>query len=667
MITVVHCVLIVGSASALAAIEDAEAPTHGDRAATYELIQTYEFPGFKVLQFKLAVLSHYSFMLISKGEALLVDPGRDVFSYLDTAKKEGAAIHGVFLTHSHADFVAGHLELAHRTNCPIYVNRSSKAEFPFKPFTEGSTLRIGDATLKFIETPGHTPDGLCAYVYGSGKKREPDCIFTGDTLFVGSVGRPDLLEGTMSAAGLASMMFDTWTNKLSKAGDNAVIFPAHGAGSLCGAHLSDSPSSTIGAEKMSNPYFTHSTRSEFIAAVLEGLPEAPQYFAHNATMNRVGPELVDWNARLPSATAPDRSLTDPTKYDVVDVRSPKAYAAGHIPGSVNIGVRGRFENWVGTMVPWNANLILCGSEDELTEALYRLHRVGYHAGVISLEQWQKAGMPVATSALVKPSALHRAIKDGTAPVIVDVRLPSEWTVKRIGSVVNLPLTHLAELSGKLDPAQPLLIVCNSGYRSSMAAGILQRKGFTKVSSLDGGSDEWEKAGLPVYGDGAAKEAPPTAPAPAVPMREIRLPERISPSDLSRMIIDLPGTFELVDIRPPAQFADYSIPGSKNVAIAELMENPAYLAGTMPLVIVDRDDSLAMAVAGMLCQKTRRPIKVLYGGLRALWQELMSEAWLGAPAVTGAPATAPGQPAEIPPVPGAAPKAPEPPKKKSAGC
>jgi hydroxyacylglutathione hydrolase len=300
------------------------------------------------------------------------------------AHKNGLTIKGVFLTHSHADFVAGHIEMAHTVSCPIYTSATSGAHYEHKAMKEGDEIAVGEALVRIVETPGHTPDGLCGYVSSKQKPDRPAAIFTGDTLFVGSIGRPDLLEGKMTAAALASMAYDTWHNKLSKAGDDVVIFPAHGAGSLCGAHLRDEPFSTIGAEKASNPYFQHPGRNEFIAAVLEGLSEAPQYFAHNAAMNREGPRLVDWNAPLPAEIGATQDLLDPEKFYVVDIRNAADYAAGHIPNSVNIALRGRFESWVGRMVPWGARLVLHGVEPDLKEALRRLHRVGYSADVVSV-------------------------------------------------------------------------------------------------------------------------------------------------------------------------------------------------------------------------------------------------------------------------------------------
>ena len=509
------------SAGAWAAqIKDSESATHGVDASKYYIVDTYEFPGFKLIQLELPVLSIYSYMLISSGEALVVDPSRDIFVFLDIAKKEGVKITGVYLTHSHADFVAGHMELVNAVKCPIYQSHISGAKYPFKPLKEGSTIRVGRALVKFIETPGHTPDGMCALVYGPDNPDVPELIFTGDVFFVGSVGRPDLIGGKTSAAWLASAFFDSWNGKISRLNNSVKIFPAHGAGSLCGAHLSDRPYSTIGEEKKSNPYLQYKKRGEFIAALLQDLPEAPQYFGHNAAMNKNGPPLIDWDAGLPNETAPDMALTDPGRTYVVDLRSADKYAEGHIPNSVNIALRGRLETWVGIMVPWASKLVLVGNSEELGEALFRLNRIGYSPRIITMETWKNAGQPVKISNPISPKELYAMMQKGEAPVIVDVRLPPEWIGLRIGTVLNLPLNHLSEQSDKLDPEQPVVTVCNSAYRSSMAVGILERKGFKMPRNLQGGSQAWIDAGFPVYG--STKDSPSS---PSVQKKEVKRPRK----------------------------------------------------------------------------------------------------------------------------------------------
>jgi hydroxyacylglutathione hydrolase len=481
-----------------AAIQDSESKTHGLDASRYHVVDTYRFPGFEVVQMELPVLSIYSYLLISEGKGLVVDPCRDISFILALAKKKGVKIIGVYLSHSHADFVAGHMELVNRVKCPIYQSHKSGAQYPFEPVKEGSEIRVGKALVKFMETPGHTPDGMCALVYGPENHDVPELMFTGDVLFVGSVGRPDLMGKSVSAAWLASAFFDSWQNKISKLDDKVKIFPAHGAGSLCGAHLADRPFSTLGEEKKTNPYLKYKNRGEFIAALIQDLPEAPQYFKHNAALNTQGPPLVDWEAGLPPAATPNTDLENPEKTYVVDLRNADAYAAGHIPNSVNIALRGRLETWVGTMVPWGTRVVLVGSKKQLKEGLLRLHRIGYAPEIITFEAWRKAGMPVTVSQPIAPSALYDMMQNGEAPLIVDVRLPTEWMALKIGTVLNLPLNHLSDLSRKLDPKAPVVVVCNSAYRSSMAVGVLERKGFETVRNLEGGSQAWIDGGFPVF-------------------------------------------------------------------------------------------------------------------------------------------------------------------------
>ncbi len=590
----------------------AETEAGAYKAADYQIVDTYEFPGFRLVQFTLPALSHYSYILASDGKALVVDPGRDASVYLKFLQEHELAAEGVFLTHTHADFVAGHTELAHELKCTIYKSAEGGAKFTYEPLKDNDKIIVGKAHIRFVETPGHTPDSMCGFVSGSGRAGATQAILTGDTLFVGSMGRPDLLEGYVTAASLASMAYDSWHKKLSKAADEAIILPAHGAGSLCGAHLGDEPYSTIGQEKRSNPYLQLKSRSEFIAAVLDELPQVPQYFAHNAAMNRRGPDLIDWSAPLPKEVAPSAALTEPDKHWVVDIRSTADYAAGHIPNSINIAVRGKIETWVGTMVPWEANLVLCGPKEDLTKAVHRLHRVGYKAGVITFESYKSSGLPLARGKVFEPRELHEQMKSGKAPMIVDVRRPSELESLRIGTAVNLPLTQLSRLSAKLDPSMPVTTLCRSSYRSSIAMGILERAGIQSIGTVAGGAKAWVDAGLPVH------TADHAVGSVAADRHVLDLPARISAEELRRLQLDLPGTFELIDIRPAQLFADYHIPGSTNVRIAEVLRNPAHLRGATPLIIADRDGSVAMMVAAILSQKTDRPIKALYGGVEAYW-------------------------------------------------
>lgn len=663
------CIIIllnVATQGFAGSIKDSESASHSDTASGYDIVDTYPYPGFKIIQFNLAVLSHYSYMLISEKQALVVDPGRDVFTYLEIAEKEDSKIVGILLTHSHADFIAGHIELAKAAECPVYISSRAQAGYVHTPLKDGSSISIGAANIKVLETPGHTLDCTTSIVYSGENGEKAEALFSGDTLFVGSIGRPDLMGGTISAAALASMSYDSWHDKLSKLDDQVAVYPAHGAGSLCGAHLSDDPFSSIGRERQTNSYLKYRSRSDFIAAVLEGLPDAPQYFKHNAAINKQGPELVDWKGPV-QTVKPDKKLINPSETYVLDLRDAAAYAESHIPNSVNIALRGRLETWVGVMVPWGSPLVLTGSREEIAEGSFRLHRVGYTAKQLLFDDWVAASLPLKSVELLDPSILYESMKSGNAPVIVDVRLPTEWMGLRIGQVINLPLNQLDYLSSKLDPTQPVVAVCNSAYRSNLALGILERKGFEKATSLKGGSQAWIDAGYPVFGADTLK----TPGASVVTAkREIKMPSRISPAQLKGLILDLPGSFELVDIRPSLMYSDFHLPQSVNVDIVDLLNNPAYLVGTGPLVIVDRDGTLALMAAGMLYQKTRREIKALTGGLEAYWKESglqqMAPASSGEQIKTVPPASSQGAPLILP-SPAPVSPVPEKPKKKSAGC
>ncbi len=644
---------------------DAEAATHGDEAASVQLVKETEqkSPDFVFRQYNLAVLSHYSYLIGSGGEALIIDPARDISRYLKDAEELGLKITRVYLTHSHADFVAGHMELAKATGAEIVVNAATQAGYPHKAVKDGEAITFGKVRGVVVTTPGHTPDGTCFYVYHPAEGSTPKLVLTGDTLFIGSVGRPDLMGEGMSAAALAEMGYHSWKDKLSKLPDDTPFYPAHGAGSLCGAHLSDKPVSTIGEQRRENVYLQHKDLLSYVMAVIDGLPDAPQYFKHNARMNHDGPPLVDWDkvAPPPLSAAEVATLAQKGTW-LIDVRDAQAFAVAHPQGAISIGIRGRFETWTGIMIPWGEPFILVGSDGEVGEAAFRLKRIGYDAPAGSLqggvEAWKQAKLPVGSLKLLTPQALHQQVQAGTAPIIVDVRLPSEWMALRIGNVLNIPLNRMFDDSKRLSKSMPVLTVCNSAYRSSMGASVLLKQGFKEVFNMEGGSEAWIAAGLPTLSAAGAGAA-----SPATPTRAIRLPERLSAAELKRMTMDLPGTFEVVDIRPPAHYADFSLPGSMNADIADVMANPSYLNGAVPLVLVDRDGSLAMALGGILSQKTPRPIKVLYGGLDAYW----SEAQGPAPSVAPAPEVKPATPVTAPAGAPSAPAAPAAPKKKSAGC
>ncbi|GAB1351678.1 hypothetical protein MASR1M12_04080 [Erysipelotrichia bacterium] len=685
-----HCLLFLAaavflltwSAAMAATIADSESASHSDEAAKYKIVASYEGTGLRIVQFNLGVLSHYSYLLISDGKVLAVDPGRDIAAYLAYANDQKLEWVGTFLTHSHADFVAGHTEMAAATGKPVFVSHKSGAEYPHLELKDDSTIEVGKALLKIMETPGHTPDSLCGVVSPAAIPDKQEFLLSGDTLFVGSLGRPDLMGGSYSAAELAGMMFDTWNKKLSRLRDNLVVLPAHGAGSLCGAHLSDAPSSTIGEEKISNHYLKFvGNRSAFIANFISGLEPAPQYFGENARINRSGPEKIDWENPLgPEIDNPASLIADNGVY-FVDVRDAAAYAAAHIPRSVNIALRGRFETWTGIIVPFKSRLVLVGSLSELTEAARRLKRVGYNAEHVLFDEYVAAGGQTVTTRLVQAVELHEQMLRGEAPVVVDVRRPNEYFGMKIGEVLNIPLDILEKQApARLAKDQTVVAVCNSAFRSNLAVGLLERAGFTAATSMQGGSEAWLEAGLPVVKIAAAAETKPAiAPAGSSAFRSLNLPDRISADQLQKMIRDLPGTFEIIDIRPFEQVEDYNPVGAKQVDIADLLENLSWQAGDVPLVIVDRDGSLAMIAAGILSRKTHRPIKALLGGIEGYWRatemKFMRERMLApagvAPVFPTQKQLVPGQITDPQPIsPAKSPVPPAPaakPVRKGAGC
>jgi rhodanese-related sulfurtransferase/glyoxylase-like metal-dependent hydrolase (beta-lactamase superfamily II) len=654
---------------------DAESTAHVDKAASLDVVEKESLTDFIFRQYNLAVLSHYSYLIGSGGEAMIVDPARDVDRYVKDAKELGLKITRVYLTHSHADFVAGHMELMKATGADIVVNNESGAKYRHVGVADNKEILFGNVRAVVRTTPGHTPDGTCLYIYHPARSSEPKMVLTGDTLFVGSVGRPDLLEGTYTSAQLASLLFDTWNNKLSRVPDETKIYPAHGAGSLCGVHLSDQPVSTFGEQKKTNPYLQHKDRATFVMAVIDGLREPPQYFKHNAAMNREGPAVLGRSKNMPPAlsSAQVSEMAEKGAW-IVDLRDQKDFASGHVPGAINIHVRGRFETWAGIIIPWGAPFIIVGPEEDVAEAAFRLNRIGYDnpAGYLKddADAWRKAGLSTHTLKLVSPQQLYRQMQEGKGPIVVDVRQPHEWMARRIGDVLNMPLDRLSQEARRLEPNMPLLMVCNSAYRSSLAASIMQKLGFREVMNLEGGTEAWINAGLPTYGSDTTQN---TVPAPVY----INLPERMTPEELAHRLMDLPGTIEVVDIRPAWQFNEYHIPGSSNVAVEELIGNSAYLGDKRPLIIVCRDGSISAAVGGALIQKASRPIRYLSGGAMRYYDEILRPRGIisdrrtpVSPSVSGAPVTGPGPEAETGQRPTPAPPTPATPpvkKKKSAGC
>jgi rhodanese-related sulfurtransferase/glyoxylase-like metal-dependent hydrolase (beta-lactamase superfamily II) len=655
--------------------QDAEAATHDTSASTPQISFEERSGGFVLRQYQLGCLSQLTYLLGSDGVGVVVDPQRDVEHYLRDAQELGLEIRAVYLTHTNADFVAGHTELAARTGAEILISAASNSAFQHRPLQDGDRYPFGSAELEFWATPGHTLDAMTALVRISGSSATPSYALTGDTLFLGGIGRPDLVGGEITPAILAGKAYDSIA-RFAALPDATRILPAHGAGSLCGAHLSPDTSALLGAERLSNPYLLPQSRAAFVSRMIEGLPIAPQYFRHNVALNRAGPPVLEWSNEAPPALAP-RAVADHAAQGawLVDLRSAQDYAAGHVAGAINIALRGRVDTWLGTVVPFDAPVILIGSEEDAREAAFRFRRIGYDAprGWLAggMEAWQQAGLPLRKTELLTPAELARRIAAGTEPLLVDVRTEAEHADLRIPGAGLMPLSDWQDFARVLDPKQPTLFACNSAYRSSMAVGLAERQGFTQVSSLDGGLDAWISAGMLIEGDSAHEVADgslcadPEVCADAASAPEgtaLLLPEAMDVAALARVLDAQPERWALFDIRSAAHFAEYHMPGAINLGLADLDAAVAALPAGTHVLLLDRDGTQSFAAAGaLLTRHPGRDVRVLLGGTAAWW----SERYGSSDAVAAAlPPSAPAAAAPAAAKPTSKPAAK---KTRSAGC
>src|SRR5579871_1419496 len=450
-------------------------------------------------QFYLGCLAHASYMLASEGEAVVVDPQRDVDLYMKAAADHGVAIRHIFETHLHADFVSGHRELAARTGAKIYMGAQAGAMFPHVPVTDGFELEFGKASIRVLQTPGHTPESICLVVTDGETSPAPWAVLTGDTLFIGDVGRPDL-SPAHTPVQLAGMLYDSLHQKLLALGDSVLVYPAHGAGSLCGKNMRAERSSTIGTERLTNYALQIKSREEFIAQLTSHLPARPEYFAKDAEINRAGaPALSELPAlRRIEALELERMLTEGEI--ALDVRPGEEFAAGHVPGSVNVALSGQFASWAGTVLGLSAHPVLVAATDEqIEEARIRLARVGiemldgYLAG--GLAEWKRAGLPVAIIPQITVNELHDQLRSGKLRVL-DVQREGEWEAGHIDGATWWPLDNFKVSPPEIERDAPMAVHCKSGYRSMIAASLLQRAGFKRLMNVTGGFDAWQQSNLP---------------------------------------------------------------------------------------------------------------------------------------------------------------------------
>jgi glyoxylase-like metal-dependent hydrolase (beta-lactamase superfamily II)/rhodanese-related sulfurtransferase len=449
-------------------------------------------PVFK--QYYLGCLAHASYLIGDGGQAVVVDPQRDVDEYIRDAAALGLEIRHVIETHLHADFVSGHRELARRTGATIHLGHRAGAEFEHAPIHEGDELTVGRVRLRFLETPGHTPESVCILVAGAGGQGK---LISGDTLFIGDVGRPDLVASRgHTAADMASAMYDSLA-KLRALPDDVEVYPAHGAGSACGRFLSDERSSTIGAQRRVNWALAPQTRDEFIARMTTDLPPPPAYFPHDAEINRRGAPGLDELPPLAALSPDDVERALERGALVLDVRSPDAFADGHVAGATSIGLRGSFAPWAGTLLPLDRPIVLVADGlDAANEANVRLARVGldHVAGFLDggVDAWQASGRPLRRVPRVTADGLRERLARSEPIDIVDVRTPTEHAGGAVPGARNVPLARLRHVDPEVRADRPTYVICAAGYRSAIAWSLLASAGFDHVIEVIGGHAAWNR-------------------------------------------------------------------------------------------------------------------------------------------------------------------------------
>jgi hydroxyacylglutathione hydrolase len=474
-------------------------------------------------QFYLACLAHASYLIGSEGEAAVVDPQRDVDQYVAEAEAQGLKIKYVIETHLHADFVSGHRELADRTGAEIVIGAKAGATFPHRGVRDGDEITIGRVVLRVLETPGHTPESICVLVSDTedsdhsrslsasdhagvdARAPTPQTVLTGDTLFIGDVGRPDLAGGKgYTPRMMAEMMYDTLHEKLLKLPDDVEVYPAHGAGSMCGRNMSNETSSTIGEQKKTNYALKPMAKDDFVRMMTADLPEAPAYFPRDAEINRGGAHALAEVSRPAALTALEVNELATHGHVILDVRSAREFGTGHVPDSLNVGLGGQFASWAGILISMGTPIVIVAESDEkVNEAVMRLARVGietvngYLCG--GIDAWREAGLGMSHIAQITVEDLHNLIETESELQILDVRRPPEYESGHVPHALHAPLSNLQSTAPtlSLDPAKPTAVICAGGYRSSAATSILKQHGFRKLLNVTGGTGAWINAGYRV--------------------------------------------------------------------------------------------------------------------------------------------------------------------------
>ena len=439
----------------------------------------------------------------AKGIAAVIDPDRQVQKYLDVAQSRGLKITHIIETHLHADHVSGNTDLAARTGADIYVYETSGAEYPHKPLKHEDVIELGKIRMRAVHTPGHTPESITLLISDTTRAEEPWLALTGDTLFVGDIGRPDLV-GVEAARGLANNMYDSLFEKILPLSDSLLVYPGHGAGSLCGKSIGAMRSTTLGFERKYNSALSQRKRDDFVDFAVSGLPEQPGNNKRIKAMNRKGPK--------PLGNVDDKPLSIQEAIPhfqrgagLLDTRSKEAYVQAHIPGSVHLEADDQLSNRIGFVFPPDVPVVLLlANPSEYEKVVYSLARVGYDnvIGYLAegLDVWERMGLPLTAGDIkdVEPTELHQIIQNctnGDCPVVVDVREPWEYRQGHVPGAVLIPLGQLSSRLGELDPERPVAVICASGNRSQSAAALLGQKGFKTVYNVSGGTGAWMYSGL----------------------------------------------------------------------------------------------------------------------------------------------------------------------------
>ena len=461
-------------------------------------------------QFYLKCLAHASYLVADERSkaAVVVDPQRDIEQYLAFAHEHNLTIGHVVLTHLHADFLAGHLELRDRAGARIYLGAKASAEYAFTPLAEGDEINLGQVRLRALSTPGHTPESISLLVFDDTANREtPAAVLTGDTLFVGDVGRPDLRVALgWSAVDLGGLLYDSLHDKLLMLPDSSLVYPAHGGGSLCGKAISNETVSTIGEQRRSNYALQPMSKDEFVAMVTTDQPDAPAYFTYDAVLNtKERPTLDQALARELQPVPLDSVLAlQVSGAQILDTREPAEFAAAHLAGSINVGLSGQYATWAGTVLRYDKPVVIVAAPGTERESATRLGRIGFDqvVGYLEggLESLARRPELTRTTERLGPDVAARRVGEGA--VLLDVRAPNERFDKRIKGSVAIPLTQLAARLAEVPRDRPVIVHCAGGYRSSIAASVLALAGVDDVSELAGGIAAWEQAHLPLEGASA---------------------------------------------------------------------------------------------------------------------------------------------------------------------